>query len=73
MSASKDLLGDLHSAVAAELLMRIKSGEASAAELSTAIRFLKDNNIEAIASENDGLTELMKSLPDFDSEEYYQN
>ncbi|WMM95755.1 DNA maturase A [Roseobacter phage CRP-403] len=73
MSASKDLLGDLHSAVASELLMRIKSGEASAAELSTAIRFLKDNNIEAIASENDGLTELMKSLPDFDSEEYYQN
>lgn len=73
MSASKDLLGDLHSAVAAELLMRIQSGEASAAELSTAIRFLKDNNIEAIASENDGLTELMKSLPDFGSEEYYQN
>ena len=73
MSASKDLLGDLHSAVAAELLTRIQNGDASAAELSTAIRFLKDNNIEAIASENDGLTELMKSLPDFDSEEYYQN
>lgn len=73
MSATKELLGELHSAIAAELLGRIQSGEASAAELSTAIRFLKDNNIEAIGSENEGLTELMKALPDFDSEEYYTN
>ena len=71
MSASKELLGNLHAAIAADLLTRIQSGEASAAELSTAIRFLKDNNIEAIASENEGLTALMEALPDFDSEEYY--
>ena len=73
MSAPKDLLGKLHEAVTAELLERVQSGQASAAELSTSIRFLKDNNIEAIASENDGLTELMKALPDFGSEEYFQN
>jgi hypothetical protein len=71
MSASKELLGNLHAAIASDLLSRIQSGEASAAELSTAIRFLKDNNIEAIASENEGLTALMEALPDFDSEEYY--
>jgi len=71
MSASKELLGNLHAAIAADLLTRIESGEASAAELSTAIRFLKDNNIEAIASDNEGLTALMQALPDFDSEEYY--
>jgi len=71
MSASKEILGDLHSAIAAELLQRVQTGEASAAELSTAIRFLKDNNIEAIAADNDGLTALMKALPDFDNEEYY--
>lgn len=71
MSASKELLGNLHAAIATDLLARIRRGSASAAELSTAIRFLKDNNIEAIGSENDGLTELMKALPDFDSEEYY--
>jgi hypothetical protein len=70
MSASVELLGNLHTAVAADLLQRIQSGEASAAELSTAIRFLKDNNIEAIASDNEGLTALMEALPDFDSEEY---
>ena len=71
MSASKELLGNLHAAIASVLLVRIQSGKASAAELSTAIRFLKDNNIEAIASENEGLTALMEALPDFDSEEYY--
>jgi len=70
MSASVELLGNLQTAVAADLLQRVQSGEASAAELSTAIRFLKDNNIEAIASENEGLTALMEALPDFDSEEY---
>ena len=70
MSASVELLGNLHTAVAADLLQRIQSGEASEAELSTAIRFLKDNNIEAIASDNEGLTALMEALPDFDSEEY---
>jgi len=71
MSASKELLGNLHSAIASDLLTRIQSGEATAAELSTAIRFLKDNNIEAIAADNEGLTALMNSLPDFESEEYY--
>lgn len=71
MSASKKLLGNLHAAIAADLLSRIQSGEASAAELTTAIRFLKDNNIEAIGSENEGLTALMEALPDFGSEEYY--
>jgi len=73
MPAQKELLGDLHSAIAADLLQRVQSGEATSAELSTAIRFLKDNNIEAIASENEGLTALMKALPDFDTEEYYSN
>ena len=71
MSASKEILGDLHSAIAAELLQRVQTGEASGADMSTAIRFLKDNNIEAIAADNDGLTALMKALPDFDNEEYY--
>tara|TARA_B110000093_G_scaffold59187_1_gene64022 strand:+ start:641 stop:859 length:219 start_codon:yes stop_codon:yes gene_type:complete len=71
MSASKELLGNLHSAIASDLLTRIQGGEASAAELSTAIRFLKDNNIEAIAADNEGLTALMQALPDFDNEEYY--
>lgn len=71
MSASKDFLGDLHAAVAKELLTRVQSGQASAAELSNAIKFLKDNNIEAIAAQNDGLTALMKALPEFDDESLY--
>lgn len=71
MAASKDILGELHSAVAADLLTRIKSGQATAGELSTAIKFLKDNNIEAIAENNDGLSALLKALPDFDEDAIY--
>ena len=37
MPAQKELLGDLHSAIAADLLQRVQSGEATSAELSTAI------------------------------------
>lgn len=70
MAAQKETLEALHEAVAQDLIRRVKSGEASAAELSTAVRFLKDNNIEAIASENDGLSELIKNLPDFSLEDH---
>lgn len=71
MAATKDLLGELHSAIAADLLARIQSGGATAAELSTAIKFLKDNNIEAIAEQNEGLSALLKALPDFDEDAIY--
>lgn len=35
----------LHDLVLAELLDKVDSGEATAAELSLAIKFLKDNNV----------------------------
>lgn len=69
MAAQKETLEALHEAVAQDLIRRVASGEASAAELSTAVRFLKDNNIEALASANDGLSELIKHLPDFSVED----
>ena len=69
MAAQKETLEALHEAVAQDLIRRVASGEASAAELSTAVRFLKDNNIEALASANDGLSELIKNLPDFSVED----
>lgn len=43
---SKEQLQDLHGIVAEELKRRIASGEATAADLSAAIKFLKDNGIE---------------------------
>lgn len=63
MTASKDVMEDLHRAVAADLLAKIQTGEASAAELSAAIKFLKDNGIEALPVEGSPLGNLVDSLP----------
>lgn len=60
-------LSDLHSAVAEELLERVKSGEAKPADISNAIKFLKDNNIDSLPVEGNPLDALMKGLP-FDTE-----
>jgi len=69
MAAKEETLGLLHEAVAQDLLAKIASGEASAQELNAAIKFLKDNNIEAVATEQNTLGSLAKALPDFDVEE----
>lgn len=66
--ASEDLLATLHDAVAVELLARVKSGEASPAELGAAIKFLKDNGIEALPTVDNNLGKLMASLPDFEED-----
>ena len=71
MTASKDIMEALHTSVATGLLERIQTGEATAAEFSAAIKFLKDNNIEAIAEQNEGLSALLKALPDFDEDAIY--
>lgn len=68
--ASEDILGNLHDAVAQDLLRRVLSGEASPAELNAAIKFLANNGIEAVATETNPLGQLVKSLPTFDDEDY---
>lgn len=54
----------LHEQVAKELLARVKSGEATSAELSVAVKFLKDNNavLDVITPESP-LGNLLESLP----------
>lgn len=69
MAASEELLGKLHDMVASDLLRRIETGEATAQELAQAIKFLKDNGIEAIPVEDGKLQELANKLPNFDPEE----
>lgn len=72
--ASEELLGQLHEAVAKDLLRKVKSGEATAQELSAAIKFLKDNGIEAVREQGDTLDKLAHALPDFkDDEDYTYN
>lgn len=65
MAASEDLLGLLHDAVAGDLLRRVKSGEATASEMSVVVKFLKDNGIEALPTQNNKLGQLAKEMPEF--------
>ncbi|MGQ0621490.1 MAG: hypothetical protein ACT4QA_16475 [Panacagrimonas sp.] len=47
MSDLNALLAQIHEGLARDLLSKIKSGEATAADLSVARQFLKDNAIQA--------------------------
>tara|TARA_Y100000401_G_scaffold117336_1_gene125694 strand:- start:1034 stop:1237 length:204 start_codon:yes stop_codon:yes gene_type:complete len=61
------ILQDLHNAVAEDLLKKVLSGEATAAELSVARAFLKDNGIDATPGQSEPINDLIKNLP-FDTE-----
>lgn len=60
--ASTDELGLLHAAVAKILRDRIDKDEASAADISAAIKFLKDNSITAVIEDNSALASLQEKL-----------
>jgi len=68
----KQLMDTLHEAVTKDLLMRVKSGEATASELSVAVKFLKDNgaSLDVITSESP-MASLLENLP-FDAAENLQ-
>jgi len=61
--ASFDLLEALHAAVATDLLDKIKSGQATGAEISAAIKFLKDNGVESIPTGDNSMGRLFEALP----------
>jgi hypothetical protein len=68
--ASNDILEMLHNAVAADLLDKVNSGEATAQELNAAIKFLKDNGIEATRETSKDLDKLADTaLPVFDDDD----
>tara|TARA_B100001123_G_C15219139_1_gene990495 strand:- start:1191 stop:1433 length:243 start_codon:yes stop_codon:yes gene_type:complete len=60
-------LYDLQDLLIDEFTARIKSGEATAADLSAARQLLKDNSISAVLADTNPLAELVKVLP-FDEE-----
>lgn len=62
MSDLTSLLEQLHCVAVEELLARIRSGDASAADLGVAVQLLKHNSITADASKNDSLAELRARL-----------
>lgn len=67
-TASQELMELLHAQVAEELIARVKSGEASAGDISNAIKFLKDNGIEARADKNPLVNSLAHQFPVFDED-----
>lgn len=62
--SKKQQMDTLHDAVTQELLLRVKSGEATASELSVAVKFLKDNgaSLDVITAESP-MAGLLESLP----------
>ena len=66
--ATEDQFNELHNLVTKEFLLRIKSGEASTADLKAACDWLKTNDISGVAMNGNGLEKLTKLLPTVDPE-----
>ena len=59
----------LHSMLANTLLSRISDPDVKASDLNVCRQFLKDNGIEALATEGSPLADLVATLPDFNDED----
>jgi len=70
--APDSVLAALHETLAKELLARIETGEATAAELTAASKFLKDNGIDASMQHSEPMQDLAKVLPFQDPNEIIQ-
>ena len=60
---SNDKLRELHAILAEKLLEKIKDPDAKSADLNVARQFLKDNNIDAVPTEDSPLQKLIEELP----------
>ena len=66
--ATEDQFNELHNLVTQEFLARVKSGEASTADLKAACDWLKANDISGVAFEGNPLDKLAAIIPDVDPE-----
>ena len=58
------ILDELHDRVARDLLQKVKSGEATASELSVATKFLKDNGaVHEVVTSESPMANLLEALP----------
>ena len=67
--ASEDLFDQLHSMLTVEIIDRIKSGEATTADLRAAIDWLKVNGITGVPVTGSPLSNLLAELPDLSFDE----
>ena len=66
--ATEDQFNELHNLVTKEFLARIKSGEASTADLKAACDWLKTNDISGVAYDGNPLDKLATVIPKIDPE-----
>jgi TPR repeat protein len=66
--ATEDMFNELHNIVTKELLTRIKSGEASTADLKAACDWLTKNDISGVAYDGNPLDKLATIMPKVDPE-----
>ena len=66
--ATEDMFNELHNIVTQELLNRIKSGEATTADLKAACDWLHRNDISGVAVDGSPLDQLSSILPKIDPE-----
>jgi hypothetical protein len=66
--ATEDQFNELHQLVTSEFLKRLKSGEATTADIKAACDWLKSNDINGIAVEGSPLDQLVSILPKIDPE-----
>jgi hypothetical protein len=66
--ATEDMFNELHNIVTQELLNRVKSGEASTADLKAACDWLSKNDISGVAYDGNPLDKLANVLPKVDPE-----
>ena len=63
MSITEKKLEQLHSELTDKLLEKVQDPEVKSSDLNVARQFLKDNGIEAIATDNSPLKALVDELP----------
>jgi len=66
--ATEDSFNQLHNLVTEEFLKRIKSGEASTADLKACCDWLVKNDISGVATEGSALSKLANLMPQIDPE-----
>ena len=66
--ANEDAFNQLHNLVTQELLNRIKSGEATTADLKAACDWLTKNDISGVAYDGNSLDKLASVMPKIDPE-----
>ena len=64
--ATEDTFNQLHNLVTEEFLRRIKSGEATTADLKAACDWLAKNDVSGIANDNNALDKLAAIMPKVD-------